>query len=120
MIRHKTEPPGIRAIISKYDIKDANDLDERLGIYQALADHDYTAVDKPAYEAMMEDIKCLRRKAKVCDILVKIAYEHFEWHAGMHAVKLPDKAIELEADDYDALRKEVLRYWTKLGKEGKR
>lgn len=120
MIRHKTEPPGIRAIISKYDIKDANDLDERLGIYQALADHDYTAVDKPAYEAMMEDIECLRRKSKICDIFLGIAYEHFEWHTGKHAIRLPDRIVEMGADDYDALRKEVLRYWTKLGKEGKR
>lgn len=104
-------------IMQKYGVKDTKDLDERLGIYQALADHDYTAVDKPAYEAMMEDIKCLRRKAKACDILIRIAYEHFEWHAGMHAVRLPDKVIELEADDYDALRKEVLEYRINLNKE---
>jgi len=129
MNRHKLEPAhtpplgtveDVEAVFDKYGVKDLKDLDERLGIYQALADHDYTAVDKPAYEAMMEDIKRLRRKSKACDILIKIAYEHFEWHAGMNAVKLPDRTIELEADDYDALRKEVLRYWTKLGKEGKR
>lgn len=117
MTRHKTEPPGIRAIISKYDIKDAKDLDERLGIYQALADHDYTAVDKPAYEAMMEDIKCLRRKSKVCDILIKFAYKHFEWNDGEGMIRLPNKTIEVEADDYGALRKEILEYRLSLDKE---
>lgn len=105
------------AIMKKYGIKDTKDLDERLGIYQALADHDYTAIDKPAYEAMMEDIECLKRKSKVCDILIKFAYDHFEWNDGKGIIRLPNKTIEVEADDYDALRKEILEYRINLNKE---
>lgn len=104
-------------VMEKYGIKDIKDLDERLGIYQALADHDYTAIDKPAYEAMMEDIECLKRKSKVCDILIKIAYDHFEWNDGKSAIRLPNKTIEVEADDYGALRKEILEYRINLNKE---
>lgn len=104
-------------IMEKYGIKDTKDLDERLGIYQALADHDYTAVDKPAYEAMMEDIECLKRKSKVCDVFIKLAYDHFEWNDGKGMIRLPNKAIKMEADDYGALRKEVLKYWLSLNKE---
>lgn len=51
-------------LMEKYGIKDTKDLDERLGIYQSLADHDYTAMDKPAYEAMMSDILEYREAEK--------------------------------------------------------
>lgn len=119
MTRHKTEPPGIRAIISKYDIKDAKDLDERLGIYQALADHDYTAIDKPAYEAMMEDIERLKRKAKVCDVFLGIAYEHFAWNDMKCEIKLTDEVIKIDPEDHEAIFQERLDYMLKR-KEGKR
>lgn len=63
-----------------------------------------------------EDIDRLKEKAKVCDILVKIAYEHFYWGA-ISKIKLTDEIFEIDPDDYSALRKEMLEYRLTLDKE---
>jgi hypothetical protein len=66
------------------------------------------------------DLAILKRKAKVCDILVEIAYSHFYWKDLSHKIRFPDKTIEIDPDDYKVLQREMMEHWVELNREQKK
>lgn len=110
------EPPltegMLRTLFEKYGVKSLDDLEERLDIYQALADHDYTAIDKGAYNAIMEDLKELKEKARLWDILLPAIAKSIGFGLMLSKVTLgsPKQAIELSTDDFIFVKKSISNY----------
>lgn len=67
-----------------------------------------------------DELAVIERKVKVCDILVKIAYKHFYWKDISHEIRLPDKIIEVDPDDYNILQREMMEHRIELNSEEKK
>lgn len=51
----------IEAIFKRYKVKDLDDLNERLKVYEYLASHRYHAIEQDTYKTMIRDCKELQK-----------------------------------------------------------
>jgi hypothetical protein len=62
----------IEAIFKRYKVKDLDDLNERLKVYEYLASHRYHAIEQDTYKAMIRDCKELQ---KIKEKQMELSYE---------------------------------------------